>query len=201
MNMATLLWLDDWRDPRGHAKFDGNIHWVKSVEAFEAYLQEYGLPDKISFDYCLGKDLDMFKDGIGAAKAVLRYCMKDAVQMDEKEGKLDFPIFEIHSDHAEAYKLQQYIVRNIDLYDLGEVRQEGKIHEKPEVLKTDGYKNPFDNTPTYAIHAPYKSYSPPVNIPVSTRKPLYPNLGRNDLCGCGSGKKLKKCCVNKTQEK
>jgi len=28
--------------------------------------------------------------------------------------------------------------------------------------------------------------------------PLY-NCGRNELCPCGSGKKYKKCCINKTQ--
>ncbi len=26
------------------------------------------------------------------------------------------------------------------------------------------------------------------------------NIGRNDPCPCGSGKKFKKCCANKTQE-
>jgi hypothetical protein len=24
----------------------------------------------------------------------------------------------------------------------------------------------------------------------------FKNLGRNDKCGCGSGKKFKKCCIN-----
>jgi len=28
-------------------------------------------------------------------------------------------------------------------------------------------------------------------------KQLYKDLGRNNLCGCGSGKKYKKCCLEK----
>ncbi|MER5175137.1 MAG: SEC-C metal-binding domain-containing protein [Candidatus Nitrosocosmicus sp.] len=30
-----------------------------------------------------------------------------------------------------------------------------------------------------------------------TTKTLKPKIGRNDLCHCGSGKKYKKCCMNK----
>ena len=35
---------------------------------------------------------------------------------------------------------------------------------------------------------------PPTNTQMA-RKP--PRVGRNDLCPCGSGKKFKKCCLNK----
>jgi len=30
--------------------------------------------------------------------------------------------------------------------------------------------------------------------------PLYRNLGRNDKCPCGSGKKFKKCCMVEKKE-
>jgi len=29
------------------------------------------------------------------------------------------------------------------------------------------------------------------------RKKLYPNTKRNQLCPCGSGKKFKKCCIDR----
>lgn len=32
-----------------------------------------------------------------------------------------------------------------------------------------------------------------------TPAPAVPKIGRNDPCHCGSGKKLKKCCVNQPQ--
>ncbi len=32
------------------------------------------------------------------------------------------------------------------------------------------------------------------------QKKLYPNAKRNAPCPCGSGKKYKKCCINKIQE-
>ena len=34
-------------------------------------------------------------------------------------------------------------------------------------------------------------------IPIIRQK----KIGRNDKCICGSGKKYKKCCLNKTQKK
>ena len=39
----------------------------------------------------------------------------------------------------------------------------------------------------------YRLLNPPKRI---TSK--YPQLGRNEFCICGSGKKYKKCCLNKT---
>ena len=31
------------------------------------------------------------------------------------------------------------------------------------------------------------------------RAKLYPNVGRNEKCPCGSGKKFKHCCVDKAK--
>lgn len=185
-----LLWLDDTRDPvYNEVKFDGVIHWVKSVKEFEAYLEEFGLPDKISFDYILGNMPDMFTDGIGAAKAVIRYCTKNGL-----DNPLPFPVFSVHSEHDEAYKLNDYIIRNIELYDLGEVRQEGEVKtkKKDDLLMVTGPSQGkaqdvvFHKTrsigPTvagYGHHAPVKKSNTP---------------GRNEPCNCGSGKKYKRCC-------
>ena len=178
MSTARLLWLDDCRDPfYNQVKFDGTIFWVKSVEQFSAWIEENGLPDMISFDYVLGNMPDMFTDGIGAAKAVIRYCTKG----DEVK---EFPQFAVHSEHEDAYKLQQYIHRAIDLYELGEIRQVGKILEKPVVTENS-------NTRNFGTRS---SYTP--TQPIVPAKPKY-TLGRNDNCGCGSGKKYKRCCINK----
>lgn len=46
--------------------------------------------------------------------------------------------------------------------------------------------------------------SPYEKIKVDSRmilKPEYQNIGRNQMCPCGSGKKYKKCCLNTDKEK
>jgi len=52
----------------------------------------------------------------------------------------------------------------------------------------------------------YNMYPPVIDIPrrkitgriVPVR--TSPKIGRNDPCPCGSGKKYKKCCINKTNQ-
>lgn len=195
--MAKLLWLDDWRNPEHYApEFDGEIIWVKSYNEFDAWIQANGLPDMISFDYELGKGLNKFDDGIGCAKSIIRACTKDS--MDEP---LHFPVFAIHSDHPDVYDLQQYITLNIDLYDLGEVRQVGKIHVKPET-PIPGAK-PYHDFQTYEQRDKFiKEVAVPKAIASVYGKTLIVNppkykLNRNDKCGCGSGKKYKHCCIGK----
>ena len=34
---------------------------------------------------------------------------------------------------------------------------------------------------------------------IDTGEPLFPRVGRNDLCPCGSGRKYKWCCINETR--
>jgi uncharacterized protein len=41
----------------------------------------------------------------------------------------------------------------------------------------------------------FNSKPPPPPVPVHS--PPTPKVGRNDPCPCGSGKKYKKCCLNK----
>lgn len=140
MKELVRLWLDDLRDPETNAPFyEGKTVWVKSVPQFSAWINENGLPDFISFDYHLGKDLDFFEDGIGALKSVIRYCIAKAPQLNQPDGKLPFPKFAVHSTFEKAYILNEYIIRNIRMYGLGEIRQEGTIHKKPIVTEKIGF--------------------------------------------------------------
>ena len=41
----------------------------------------------------------------------------------------------------------------------------------------------------------FKNSSPPAKHGGTVTQQKYPLLHRNDLCGCGSGKKFKKCCL------
>ena len=93
--MATLLWLDDTRDPRYNTSFEGEIVWVKSYPEFNDWVKANGLPDKVSFDFSLGS---FDYDGISCVKSILRYC-------DEKS--LPFPRYSIHSTHPDVYKLRE----------------------------------------------------------------------------------------------
>lgn len=38
------------------------------------------------------------------------------------------------------------------------------------------------------------------NVYVPPKKYDHLNIGRNDICPCGSGLKFKKCCINKLKE-
>lgn len=46
----------------------------------------------------------------------------------------------------------------------------------------------------YEVEAPYQTPQP--NIPAGTRIRVFPKNFRNQICGCGSGKKFKKCCMD-----
>jgi len=64
----------------------------------------------------------------------------------------------------------------------------------PRVKKSDTYifSNPYD------IHAQGLSHYYPNNGPTATHSVrTEPKIGRNEPCPCNSGKKYKKCCVNK----
>ena len=59
-----------------------------------------------------------------------------------------------------------------------------------ELIVEEKNNREFDDlltgNPDYHYHEPYHRETP--------------KIGRNDLCHCGSGKKYKKCCLNKEQE-
>ena len=76
--MATLLWLDDERDPldpRWHAYFPietPTIVWVKSLEEFTQWVTSHALPGAICFDHDLGDG----PSGLDAAKWLTEYCLQ-----------------------------------------------------------------------------------------------------------------------------
>ena len=83
--MKTLLWLDDYRDPRkddwgkvfSPIGSTNNIIWVKSYEEFTQYINNNSLPDGICFDHDLGEE----KTGYDCAKWLVNYCMNNNLQL------------------------------------------------------------------------------------------------------------------------
>lgn len=112
----TLLWLDDIRDPfvnniwiqKYAPEFleNGEIIWVKSFKEFELWINNNGLPDKISFDHDLADEhyapenrYDDYHDwakeqnfkektGMDCAQFVVDYCI---------DNKKLIPIWTTHS--------------------------------------------------------------------------------------------------------
>lgn len=90
--MKTLLWLDDYRDPRkddwekvfSPIGSTNNIVWVKSYEEFIHYIINNSLPDGICFDHDLGEE----KTGYDCAKWLVDYCM---------DNNLKLPVYAIQS--------------------------------------------------------------------------------------------------------
>ena len=105
-------------------KYQFNIIWVKSYEEFVNWIDENGIPGKISFDYCLGND---GYNGLSCVKHLVKYCI---------ENKLLFPRFEIHSTHYEKDNLRELIMSYIQRYNLGSNKDElyiEKINHKEEI--------------------------------------------------------------------
>lgn len=63
--MKTLLWLDDYRDPKKDQWLvfspitteDLEVYWVKSYKEFIEWIENNGLPTAICFDHDLGGDI------------------------------------------------------------------------------------------------------------------------------------------------
>lgn len=105
----TLLWLDDYRDPKDSGflakfcpefeKFRKDVIWVKSYDEFKGWITAHGLPDKISFDHDLAdehyapqhrfddyhtwSDEQNFqeKTGMDCAKWLVDYCMDNEKEL------------------------------------------------------------------------------------------------------------------------
>jgi hypothetical protein len=73
----------------------------------------------------------------------------------------------------------------------------GKSNADAELLITDYLQNsPVPQRITDELNKPKKeSIIPPYENQLPFKKPT-PDIGRNDPCPCGSGKKYKKCCLN-----
>lgn len=100
--MKTLLWLDDYRDPNTNEWLNFSpipqplmTVWVKSYDEFTKWIETYGLPDAICFDYDLGKNSDAPElTGCDCAKWLVKYCYRSGkpippynMQSGDPEGK------------------------------------------------------------------------------------------------------------------
>lgn len=76
--MATLIWLDDERDPsdpKWHSYFpirSPSVVWVKTFEEFCQWITSNSLPEAICFDHDLGEA----QSGMDAAKWLTEYCLR-----------------------------------------------------------------------------------------------------------------------------
>ena len=87
-----LLWLDDIRDPFEALPDGGSwlvfspiqhteVFWVKSYQAFTAWITSNGLPDGICFDHDLGMEVALAARATGMSKRKSR-----ALKKEEKSG-------------------------------------------------------------------------------------------------------------------
>lgn len=116
MKSKTLLWLDDYRNPKDSGfltkfcpEFETrreDVIWVKNFNEFEQWIIHNGLPDKISFDHDLADEhyapVERYDDyntwaiesnfqektGMDCAKWLIDYCM---------DYKLKLPEWSVHS--------------------------------------------------------------------------------------------------------
>ena len=95
MKSEVLLFLDDCRNPSDCAKYmqlrniDTTIYlknWVivRSYAKFVDWIEQYGLPEVISFDHDLGSDLS----GMDCAKWLINYCLDNCKSL---------PLYAVHS--------------------------------------------------------------------------------------------------------
>jgi hypothetical protein len=87
--MKTLLYLDDFSNPKWNCDFDGQIIWVKNFVEFTEYLKNNPIPDNISFDHDLGTGTNGII-GLDCAKYLVKHCM---------DNNLPIPAYTIHSSN------------------------------------------------------------------------------------------------------
>lgn len=95
-----ILWLDDLRDPTKFG-FTKNTKWVKTYEEFTDYINEFGLPETVSFDNDLGTD----KEGYDCAKWLVNYCM---------DNELKLPTWYVHSQNVVAANNIKNLLTNFE---------------------------------------------------------------------------------------
>jgi len=89
----------------------------------------------------------------------------------------------------QAFKTKE--VENMWCGDLEDIEIKLGLRKERE---TDRVKNKFDELVEVIGRNIDKSESINISAPISREEP---KVGRNDPCPCGSGKKYKKCCINK----
>ena len=174
----------------GYAYLQDGYIMSQAIGSFEGDLEDL-LNSRVKGDFKIldkdlllkyGDDLDFIE--MTPAHEVFLEAI-DAVTKD-KEVALDI-IFELHT----TFTMDKY-----DIYEiLGHVDQFADIEKAPKNLIDDILKQSivvFDNTRRWEN----KGFT---NIELKELKAANPviKVGRNETCPCGSGKKYKKCCINK----
>ena len=115
------------------------------------------------------------------------------------EGCLSYPGNGVHTERYETVEVKteqvegSWIFSGVDTGDdaKGTWEQEGKKHEVPEkelrLLEAICVQHEIDHLNGLTIH--HRKINTTIKV---EKKP-----GRNESCSCGSGKKYKKCCINK----
>ena len=88
MKQRTFIWLDDIRVPNktyiASLKCnDCKVIWLDSYDSFVNHIEEYGLPDVISFDHDLGEFGESERNGFTAAKFLVNYCIDHDLPLPE----------------------------------------------------------------------------------------------------------------------
>lgn len=179
MKQPQLLWLDDMRNPKYNTSFGGDIIWVKTYHEFIDWINENGLPDKVSFDYSLG---DIEYDGMSCAKMLISYCI---------DNLLPFPRYSIHSEYPEVYVLREFISAMIDYKELGDAVEEDRKPDTEDQKEALKYRNVYNSSNDSML-----DFSEGMVKTRATTKPIINSnkIGRNEVCKCLSGKKYKRCC-------
>jgi preprotein translocase subunit SecA len=93
-------------------------------------------------------------------------------------------------------KVDQFIVRYVD--ELGdEPITERCIRLQNGFLSTEREAADWEKRNTLAKEQYMENFLKEAGITLNKKKLVGPKVGRNDACPCGSGKKYKKCCMNK----
>lgn len=137
MNKKLLLWLDDYRDPYDNKRHqfhsylhmycpeyvgeDDRIVWVKDYNEFCTWIDENGLPSKISFDHDLADehyapeerydDYNVWaneqkfkeKTGMDCAKWLIDYCL---------DNNKELPTWTVHSANPSGAENIRRLLQN-----------------------------------------------------------------------------------------
>ena len=83
----VFIWLDDIRNPRQFLNKEMyecyEVIWLKSYDEFVKYIEDHGLPARISFDHDLGEYGINERNGYTAANYLVDYCMDHELTLPE----------------------------------------------------------------------------------------------------------------------
>ena len=165
------------------------------------------------------KDLDPYSRSY-ALESLAYLCKKEKIKrekflkyLEEKIKECDFSADERFTTgiltSAETINAIELIkpLRNLYTENLVDINMYGQFDEYlNHLFKYDNYEetciieDTIKSMSWWAMFDKDKKESKKYKPISNNIKNIYKNIGRNDPCPCGSGKKYKKCCLNKVQE-